>query len=304
MILYRRAIKEADIMELSWTMKLRIAAAATVGVILIGILAWSLATPSQTTDAVSLGGGVTVVLLALLTGLIAYFVSWPHGREIGILAVPFGLTIWAVRSGTVAALLQLNPTDAERQSLFASLRWQSFFWLAVVAAGFVGPLLCHKILSRKKDAPRQQNPKFNPIKHLSVIAATAAAAVIAQFCIKMFAQDIRLSDDTFGSVVAQPAIGQIGFAVLMSYGLAAFAVRKLLGVGYVWSIIATAIVTVYSISIYVNQSQYLSQQWPAIFFVNAVSAVLPIQMVAFGTLGSIAGYWMTARFDHWRKYEM
>ncbi len=291
-------------MELSWTMKLRIAAAAAVGVILIGILAWPLAAPSEMTGAVSPGGAVTIVLLALLTGLIAYFVSWPHGREIGILAVPFGLTVWAVRCGTVAALLQLNPTDAQRQSLLESLRRQSLFWLAVVAAGFVGPLLCQKMLSRKKHRPQEQKSKFNPVKHLSVIIAVAAAAFIAQFCIQIFAQDIRLSDDSFGSVVAQPAIGQIGFAVLLSYGLAAFAVRKLLGVGYVWSIIATAVVTAYSISVYANHTQYLAQQWPAIFFANAASAVLPVQMVAFGTLGSIAGYWMTARFDYWRKYEM
>jgi len=291
-------------MELSWTMKLRIAAAAAVGVILIGILAWPLAAPSQTTGAVSPGGGVTIVLLALLAGLIAYFVSWPHGREIGILAVPFGLTVWAVRCGTVAALLQLNPTDAERQSLLGSLRWQSLFWLAVVAAGFVGPLLCHRMLSRKNHRPQEQKPNFNPVKHLSVIIAVVAATFIAQFCIKIFAQDIRLSDDSFGSVLAQPAIGQIGFAVLLSFGLAAFAVRKLLGVGYVWSIIATSLVTIYSISVYENHAQYLAQQWPAVFFANASSAVSPVQMVAFGTLGSIAGYWMTARFDYWRKYEM
>lgn len=291
-------------MELSWMMKLRIAAAAAVGVVLIGIIAWPLATPSQTTGAVSLGGGAAIVLLALLTGLIAYFVSWPHGWEIGILAVPFGLTVWAVRCGTVAALLQLNPTDVERQSLFTSLRWQSVFWLVVIAAGFVGPLLCHTIFSRKKGSPQQQEPKSSPIKHLTVIIAIAAAAFIAQFCIKIFAQDIRLSDDTFGSVVAQPAIGQIGFAVLLSYGLAAFTVRKLLGAGYIWPIIATSIVTAYSISVYVNQAHYLTQQWPAVFFTNSASAVLPVQMVAFGTLGSVAGYWMTVRFDYWRKYEM
>ena len=291
-------------MELSWTMKLRIAAAATVGVILIGILAWPLAAPSETTGAVSPGGGAAIVLLALLTGLIAYFVSWPHGREIGILAVPFGLTVWAVRCGTVAALLQLNPTDTERHSLFTSLRWQSLFWLAVVAAGFAGPLLCHRILSRKKHHSQEQKPKFNSVRHLSVIIAIAAAAFIAQFCIRIFAQDIRLSDDSFGSVIAQPAIGQIGFAVLLSFGLAAFTVRKLLGAGYVWSIIATSLVTVYSISVYANHAQYLAQQWPAIFFANVASSVLPVQMVAFGTLGSVAGYWMTARYDYWRKYEM
>jgi len=50
--------------------------------------------------------------------------------------------------------------------------------------------------------------------------------------------------------------------------------------------------------------QYMAHQWPAVFFSNAAASVLPSQMVAFGTLGSVAGYWMAARYDHWRKYEM
>jgi hypothetical protein len=29
-----------------------------------------------------------------------------------------------------------------------------------------------------------------------------------------------------------------------------------------------------------------------------------VQMVAFGALGSVAGYWMAIRFDYWRKHEM
>ena len=80
-------------MELSLLMRLRIAAAAAVGVILIGILAWPLAASSEPFNAVrahdiSVGGLITLVVLSFLTGLIGYFVSWPHGREIGILAVP------------------------------------------------------------------------------------------------------------------------------------------------------------------------------------------------------------------------
>ncbi|GAI88636.1 unnamed protein product, partial [marine sediment metagenome] len=29
-----------------------------------------------------------------------------------------------------------------------------------------------------------------------------------------------------------------------------------------------------------------------------------VQMVALGTLGSIAGYWMGIRYDFWRKHEI
>lgn len=291
-------------MELSWAMKLRIAAAAAVGVVLIGIIAWPLSEPSQTTGAISHSGAATLLVLALLAGFIGYFVSWPHGREIGILAVPFGLAVWAVRSGSMATLIQLNPTDAERHVVVQSLRWQSVFWLVVVAAGFAGPLLCRKIVSKPTPAEREQRPKPNPGRYLSPIIAVAAAAVIAHVGIGILAQDVRLSDERLGFVSAQPALGQLAFGVLVAFGFAAFAVRKLLGLGYIWPIMASVVVTTFAMSTYANSMPYLAQQWPAVFFSSAVASVLPSQMVAFGTLGSVAGYWMAARYDHWREYEM
>ncbi|MHC4508814.1 MAG: hypothetical protein ACYTAO_07640 [Planctomycetota bacterium] len=153
-------------MELSWAMKLRIAAAAAVGVLLIGLIAWPLSEPSQTSGAINHSGAATLVALALLAGSIGYFVSWPYGREVGILA-PFGLAVWAVRSGSMATLIQLNPTDAQRHAVLQSLKWQPVLWLVVVAAGFAGPLLCRRIVSKPKPVEREQDSKPNPGRYLS-----------------------------------------------------------------------------------------------------------------------------------------
>lgn len=302
-------------MELSLLMRLRIAAAVATGVVLIGILAWLLAASSEPLSAVrasdiSLGGKITLVVLAFLTGFIAYFVSWPHGREIGILAVPSGLAIWAVRSGSMTTLMQLNPTAAQRQALLTTLKWDSIFWLAVVAAGFAGVLLGQKILSSTRPArrggPAEKQKKSNskPVQYLNAIIALVGSALIAQFCIRIFAQDVKVI--ATGSVVAQPSVGQIVFAVLLSFGLAAFVVKKFLDVSYIWPTIATVLVTAFAISSYAKQDvlQYFVKTWPAAFFANSVISILPVQMVAFGTLGSIAGYWMAVRYKYWRKHEM
>jgi hypothetical protein len=285
-------------------MKLRIAAAAAVGVALIGIFAWPLSEPSQTTGAITHSGAAILLALGLAAGFIGFFVSWPYGREIGILAVPFGLAVWAVRSGTMAGLIQLNPTDVQRHAVVQSLRWQPVFWLVLVAAGFVGPLLCMKILSKPKPAEREQGKKPNPGLYLSPIIAVAAAAAIAYLGIGIFVQDVRLSDEQLGFVSAQPALGQLAFGVLVAFGFAAFAVRKLLGIGYIWPIIASVFVTTFAMSTYSNNLPYLAQQWPAVFFSSSVASVLPSQMVAFGALGSVAGYWMAARYDYWRENEI
>ena len=290
-------------MELSWPMKLRIAAAAAVGVLLIGILAWPFAEPFGAVKAMGSNGAVVLVVLAFAAGFIGYFVSWPYGRQIGILAAPSGLAIWAVRSGSMAGLIQLNPTAAQRLALVASLKWEPFFWLVVVAAGFAGVLIAEKLGPNKK-LVAQEKSKARPGEYLNIIIALVCSGFIAQFCIRIVAQDVKLSDSELGSVVAQPAVGQIVFAVLVSFGVAAFVAKKFLNVSYIWPSISSAFVTAFMAIIYAREVPYLVQNWPPAFFSNSVISILPVQMVAFGTLGSVAGYWMAIRYEYWRKHEV
>jgi len=288
-------------------MRLRIAAAVAVGVILIGILAWPLAAPAEPFGAVFAGtitraGAISLALLAVFAGFIAYFLSWPYGREIGILAVPSGLAVWAVRTGSMADLIMHNPTVPQRQALFAMLRWEPLFWLAIVAAGFAGVLLAQKIHAK----PQPEKPGSKSNTYLNAVIALVGSVLIAQFCIRIFAQDVRIPDRTLGSVLAQPAVGQIVFAVLGSFGLAAFVVKKFLNVSYIWPAVASAFVTGFAITTYLKQDilQHLVQHWPPVFFSNAVTSILPVQIVAFGTLGSVAGYWLAIRYNYWRKHEL
>jgi hypothetical protein len=291
-------------MELSWLVKLRIAAVAVVGAALIYGGGWRLAGSPNSVDDMAYGHAVPLVALAFAAGLIGYFVSWPYGREIGILAAPSGLAVWAFRSGTMANLIQQSPTATQRQELVASLRFEPIFWLVVVAAGFMGVLLGQKIRPSLKLKELKGETDSSPTRYLNAIVALVGSAAIAQLCIKICAQDIRLSDNGMGPVVAQPAAAQVAFAVLVSFGVAAFAVKKFLNVSYVWPALATALVTAFGMYNYAKNAQYLVKAWPAAFFSDAIASVLPVQMVAFGALGSVAGYWMAIRYVYWRKHEM
>lgn len=294
--------KETQLPELTWPLKLRIAAASAVGIALIYGIAWPLAGTSIRAGAVSYDRAVLLIGLAFLAGLIGYFAAWPYGREIGILAAPAGLAVWAFHSGTVGSLFQQNPTVAQRQDIVASLQFESVLWLVVVAAGFAGVLLAQRVFPSQK--PEQTKPMSVPGAYLNPVAALAVSALIAHILIGRLAQDVVMSDNILRSVVAQPAKGQIAFAVLVSFGAAAFAVRKLLNVGYIWPAVSTVLVTAFAMRSYAGEVAYLAQNWPAVFYENSVSSVLPVQMVAFGTLGSIAGYWTSIRYDFWRKHEM
>jgi len=298
-------------MELSWIMKLRIVAAAVVGVVFVSIVAWPWDNPPDPfgtllVQYIGLNGAVTLLIMSFLAGLIAYFVAWPYGLEIGILAVPFGLAVWAARTGSVAALMQFNPAFSQRQTLFATLRLEPIFWFAVVIVGFAGVTLGHRIHPGRKYQEIKEKNKLSRNKYLNPIIALVVVVLLTQFCIKILAQDVIFSDNRLGSVMAQPAVGQIIFAVFVSFGISAFIVKRYLDVGYIWPIIGSSLVTAFSIMTYAkpNQLNTLVELWPAVFFPNAVISILPIQMVVFGTLGSIWGYWMAVRYQYWRVHEL
>jgi hypothetical protein len=48
--------------------------------------------------------------------------------------------------------------------------------------------------------------------------------------------------------------------------------------------------------------QQLVEHYPLVFFSSTVISILPVQMVAFGVLGSITGYWLAVRYYYWRKH--
>jgi len=298
-------------MELSWLIKLRIAATAAVGVVLIGILAWPLVAPADPFGAVLAGnispvGRITLAVLALLVGFVGYFISWPYGRHIGVLAVPAGLAIWAVRSGTIANMIQMNPTLPQRQAIFTTFKWEPIFWLVITVVGFFGVLLARKFQPTQNE-PAKIEPKSNSKANIYLNAALTlvVSGVIATICLRIFAQNTKATDSELGLVMAQPNTGQIVFAVLVSFGIAAFVVKKFFDAGYIWPIIASALITAFVSTIYANQNvlQHLIRRWPAVIFSEPITTILPIQIVTFGTLGSICGYWLAVRYNYWRRQE-
>ena len=287
-------------------------------------------------------------MLAVAAGMIGYFVSWPYSREVGILAVPAGLGIWAVRCGNMTSLLLENPTVSQRQQLFAALKWEPFFWLLIVAMGFLGVVIgqliaqpkflaagdtdetnkkksrLSKIVSfgdtgivnlmlartlphlKSKSEKTQAKATSRPNQYLNILISLVGSFLIAQFCIAILTQNVKMVDEQLGTVVAQPALGQIALAVTVSFAIAAFVVKKFLNASYIWPIIASSFVILFSVRSYVNEQvfQHLVDNWPPVFFYRAVTAILPIQMVTFAALGAIGGYWLAVRFNYWREHEI
>jgi len=296
-------------MELTSINKLRITAVAALGIVVLGLLAWPLAAPADPLSPVrawTIGVPRTVVLLALAFGLgfVGYFIAWPHGREIGILAVPFGLTIWAGRSGPMRVLTQAYPQPLERGALASSLRFEPVYWLLIVAAGFAGVLLAQYL--RAPSRPPTDEPATgsgpNTGLYLTGVIALAGTVLIANFLLGIFAQDVATSRNI---VPSQPPVGQIIFAVVAAFAIASFLVKKFTDLSYLWPALASIFVIAFAQAFY-DGAQVLRQfaeTRPATSFPHNTLAILPIQLVALGTLGSVLGYWLAVRYDWWRKHE-
>ncbi|MCL5282228.1 MAG: hypothetical protein M1376_20255 [Planctomycetes bacterium] len=296
-------------MELSSINKLRIAAVAALGIVVLGLLAWPLAAPVDPLAPVrawSIGPSGTLALLVLAFGLgfVGYFIAWPHGREIGILAVPFGLTIWAGRSGPMRVLMQAYREPAEREALASSLRFEPIYWLLLVAAGFAGVLLAQYMRSpsaQPVEEPATPNRPGGGI-YVTVALAVAGTVLIANFLLGVFAQDVATSRNM---APTQPPVGQILFAVVAAFATTAFLVKKLTDLSYLWPALASALVLGFAQAFY-DGAQILRQfaeTRPATSFPHSTLAILPVQLVPLGTLGSILGYWLAVRYDWWRKHE-
>jgi len=293
-------------------MRLRIAVAIAIGAVIIGYFAWPLAQPQDPYGVVSfIAGNMTrdsvlkLAALAVLCSLLAFFISWPYGKYLAILAVPSGLAVWALRSGNMAELMRQNPTAAERLRLFSQIEWEPFSWLAIVALGVLVAHICQKFLSRNSSSGAESKSSLVKSYYITFAIALGVSVLLAKLLLMVFAQDVKIADDKIGAVIVQVTTAQTVFAILVSFGIAAFVVKKFLDVSYICPIVATALVHPAVITIYLKPEvmERLFECWPAVFYPNAIASILPIQMVAFGTLGSIAGYWLAVRYNFWRTHE-
>lgn len=305
-------------MELTWINKLRIAAVAALGILVIGFLAWPMAAPADPLSPVRASGvgflgTMTLLILAFGVGFAGYFIAWPHGREIGILAVPFGLTVWATRSGPMQVLTQACRQPSERAALASTLRFEPVYWLLIVAAGFAGVFLAQHLRRAPTVTDGEAEPQgpapaplakpyTNVATYLTGLAGLVAAVLVAYFFTGVFAQDVATSRNV---TPTQPPIGQIVFGVIGAFAVASFVIKKFGNLGYVWPILGSMFITAFAQAICCNAEtiRQFAETQPATFFPHSALTILPVQFVALGTLGSILGYWMAIRYDWWRKHE-
>lgn len=300
-------------MELSLLMRLRILAAMLVGGLIIGVFGFGMARPDDPLAPVSLFTGqigmtdaLVFAFLAFLCGFLAYFASYPAGRPIAPLAVPTGLAVWIFRSGTVRTLLLTNDTVVEKMAVYSTFLWEGAFWFILIVIGYMGVLVAEKIKPGKIPSSALE---FTEDKQknmgLRYAMGIVASVVVTMFCIGIFAQDVKRFDADLGSVIGQPSSGQVAFAVIVSFALAAFICKIFLNTPPIIPAASSVVLMVVAVKGHATQANitYITENWAVSYFPDALCAILPIQAVAFAVIGSVLGFWLGVRYQFWQKYE-
>ena len=137
----------------------------------------------------------------------------------------------------------------------------------------------------------------------TILGAIAASLAVAHLTISAFAQGPEISS---GPVSTQPANAQIVFAVFMAFGLSAFVIRTWFGMDFLWPFLSTALLYLVGVLIYGRSSgmSHVAEAFPGVCFITPLLSITPIQIVALGAIGAVAGYWSSIRYQYWRLHEV
>lgn len=257
------------------------------------------------------GGGLVVTILSLVVGRL-------YAKHLSILALPAGLTAWAAMTGRLDQLLLECTTLTERAGLFHRMILDSLFWTGLVLAVFF--LVQVVIKLGKSDSEIYQNNEIvlpnTPNKELSIkkqkkvfllsstwlkdIMSIGLACLIAFLLLKVLAQsgraEYRLNNFRTVQISTIPAIKQILFAVFVAFAAGAFAAHQLFSTKLGFFFLSPALVSIVAYGL-------ASQSWaieplaqsnsPILLSSVGFAGILPIQYVGIGSVGVIAGYWLS-----------
>ena len=207
----------------------------------------------------------------------------------------------------MGTLMQLNNSLQKRELFYSTFCWEPVVWLAVITAGCLGVLLGYGICHPRRPAENSPDKfgntadknKPSVFSYFTLTFAVIGSTVVSMFLIGMLARDSIIPDQKVGVAVGQPSTAQIIFALLVTFGVSGYLVKKLLGLNYYWPIIATCLVVPFGIIIYGRYDvlEYFIGRFPPVFFANSILTIFPVQAVAFGTIGAVAGYWLAVKYS-------
>ena len=289
--------------------------------VLFGVWGWSWVRPADGYEGMTVvlnGKSGVVILSALGLGLIGVLVGVlfgrRHGIQMGMLAIPAGLTVWAVLSGNMERML-LEYSGAEaRQGLFLKLMVDAVIWSALVGVGCVFTWLlggAHRTAAITNPNPEgplvtetaSKTSKQNKLRFefpdnvwLKGLLGAVITCVTAWLLVRILGQarQVSLSYPVTDEASIVPATGQIIFAVAVGFYLAALIVHQLTEVSLWWLLPCPLAISLaaYGLGVHNGVLETLNGSGPAFVPKSIVFAtILPIQYIGVGTMALMGGYY-------------
>lgn len=316
------AIKNVEPPGLSGTL-LRTLPAVAVAVALLATVGWNVAQPLDPEWAVTLtksgrsllGIAPSLLVLLVVVAAIGTALSGKAVPQGGIFAAAVGLAVLSVRGGTMQVVLAYCGTEGtgSRRSLMASMAFECVLWAALLAACWLVVENVRRWLwpTASNNADESEGPKDNkktkakPESQSNPGAGWPALAVTS--VVALFVIWVTIAR----TPVAMIARGQVIASVAFGLYLGVLAARYFTGITDVrWYLIAPLAVALVGYLLGFLQADLgwakgalSSYARLATTPAHALARPLPIEYIAVGVAGAIAGLWSGEKIEHVTKQE-
>lgn len=278
----------------------RIALACGVAILMMYGVGWSVAQPLDSLLGLTfvhngrafLPIWLMMMVLAAVTAAISTVVAGKRLPEAGLFATGIGMTIMALRGGSMQMILAYcaSPEETSRRALMYSLGRDCVLWAAVMAVAWAASGIVHRWLwpDDETDSTEKLRKSASPQMGAAAMASTVIVALIVIW--------LTISR----TPVAQGARGQVIASVAAGLFLGAMAGRTVTGVDNVrWYLGGVALVglTAYLVGYleadmgWAKSGAYRSFAELAMTPPHDLVRPLPIEYIAVGVPAVLAGFW-------------
>lgn len=306
--------------------KVRIVLAAGVAIVLMRTIGWMVVSPMDPDMAVSFTTGEralwsawpAMLALTVVTGLVAMVIAGPRLPESGLFAVSVGLVALALRGGSMQMVLgyYADTEEAARKALMVKMEVDLALWAAILVASWVAVAVAWRWLwvdQKVELAEDAAPPAIRGVKRIPAAegnarsragwAGWAVTAVLGLFIIWV---------TVARTPVAMVARGQVIAAVVGGLFIAAMAARYFTGVDHVRGYLLAPLVVglVGYLLGYLQADMSWTREGSGAYALlattppHALVRPLPLEYLAAGLVGSIAGYWYGGKVEQVAEQEL
>jgi hypothetical protein len=301
--------------------RLRFLAACLIAIALMSTVGWMVAAPADPAEAVALTVGAesawsgiigalpALILLVAVATAIGTIVVGRDLPEAGVFAAGIGLAALALRGGSMNAMLAYHvggpPGDAfmqqlieQREGLMIRLALDSVLWAVVMLASWLTMEIIRRWLWPASENPTPKpsaKPQAKELATWNSWGACGLSAVVAMLVIWLIITRSPITGIVRGQVIAAVAIGSFAGSAAGRYFFGITDSR--------WYVAAPLVVALVGyllgyLGAELDSPVYANYRELATTPLHNLARPLPIEYMAVGVPGALAGFWVGRRAEH------